>query len=63
MTETWRLNEHGEINCECSNSTGTFKPCLENGVVVEPTLENGWDDLYKCTNCNKIANVPMNWAG
>ena len=65
MTETWKLNEYGGINCECGNSVigDGFEPCLANGEIVEPTLDSGWDDLYKCKSCEKIANIPMDWAG
>lgn len=42
--------------CKCGNNDRGegFFPCLENGEIIEPTLDSGWKDLYKCVRCGQI---------
>lgn len=44
--------------CPCGNTPTDygFFPCNEAGVEIEPTEEDGWDDLYVCAGCGRIIN-------
>jgi len=47
-----------DFKCGCGNTSfidGLF-PCNSNGEVIEPTIENGWNGLYRCGRCGQIYN-------
>ncbi|WP_026701611.1 hypothetical protein [Salibacterium aidingense] len=45
-----------EIECDCGNTSfqSGFFACLEDGSLVEPTIDSGWDGLYVCMECDQI---------
>lgn len=42
--------------CLCWNTPDRdgFTPCDSSGIDEEPTLESGWDGLYRCERCLRI---------
>lgn len=49
-------NDQDSWICICGNTPpyGGFHSCNIDGVEIEPTTENGWDDLYLCGYCGRI---------
>ena len=49
---------HDEWDCTCGNNAfvSGFFPCNEQGIEIEPTIENGWTNLFVCADCGRIIN-------
>ena len=48
-----------DFYCECGNCSfdSGFFSCDENGNIIEPTEEVGWEDLYVCYKCGQVYKV------
>ena len=44
--------------CICGNEPCSegFYPCDSTGKYIEPCIDEGWIDLYRCDRCGRIIN-------
>ena len=51
------VGEGDDWQCsDCGNTpdSGGFFPALNNGTLIEPTHDSGWDGHYACGDCGKV---------
>jgi hypothetical protein len=51
------VNESWVCNCGNTPHTDGFFTCDKEGALLEPTLDSGWENLYKCERCGLIFHV------
>ncbi len=45
--------------CHCGNTADSsgFETCLDDGTLVEPTVESNWKGFYSCNHCGAIFSL------